>query len=105
TVPTLHPNHPERIPLTPETLNLVRQGMRLAVTEGTLDGDLNIFGQVGVPVLDVPEDLHVAGKTGTAEFCDEFVWPRNWCIPGAFPTHSWTALYAPYEDPEVSVIV
>ena len=79
--------------------------MRKAVVDGTLSGDLNIYGQIGVPVLDVPADLHVAGKTGTAEYCDAFAWPRGWCIPGQFPTHAWTALYAPYEDPEVSVIV
>jgi cell division protein FtsI/penicillin-binding protein 2 len=79
--------------------------MRGAVTGGTLGGTLDIFGQVGVPMVDVPEDLHVAGKTGTAEFCDSFAYPRGWCIPRKFPTHSWTALYGPYEDPEVSVIV
>lgn len=97
--------HPERLPVGDETLDLVRQGMRMAVVDGTLSGDLNIFGEIGVPILDVSEDLHVAGKTGTAEYCDAFAWPRGWCIPGQFPTHSWTALYAPYEDPEVSVIV
>jgi len=103
TAPTLL--NPQQLPIAPETFDLVRQGMRLAVTEGTLSGDLNVFGEVGVPILDLPEDLHVAGKTGTAEYCDAFAFPRGWCIPGAFPTHSWTALYAPYEDPEVSVIV
>jgi penicillin-binding protein 2 len=97
--------NPERLPISDETLSLVRQGMRQAVVDGTLAGDLNIYGEVGVPILDLPEDLHVAGKTGTAEYCDEFAFPRGWCIPGQFPTHSWTTLYAPYEDPEVSVIV
>jgi len=96
---------PERIPLSDRTLDYVRTGLRMAVTEGTLEGDLNIFGEVGVPVIDVPEDLHVAGKTGTGEYCDAIAYPQNLCIPGAFPTHSWTALYAPYENPEVSVLV
>jgi penicillin-binding protein 2 len=105
TVPVLIPGHEARLPISDETLALVREGMRLAVTEGTLAGNLDVYGQVGVPTIDVPEDLHVAGKTGTAEFCDKFAWPRGWCIPEAFPTHSWTTLYAPYEDPEVSVIV
>ncbi len=97
--------NPERLPASPETLDLVRQGMRLAVTEGTLSGNRQVFGEPQLPIVDVPPDLHVAGKTGTAEYCDAFAWPRGWCIPGAFPTHSWTALYGPYEDPEVSVIV
>ncbi len=105
TVPSLVPGHPDRVPLSDRTLDYVRRGMRKAVVDGTLSGDLNVFGEVGVPVIDVPADLHVAGKTGTAEYCDSFAFPRGWCIPGAFPTHSWTMLYAPYEDPEVSVIV
>lgn len=105
TVPTLLEGHPDRIPLSETTLNYVRQGLRLAVTEGTLSGNRQVFGEIGIPILDVPEDLHVAGKTGTAEYCDNFAWEQKWCIPGTFPTHSWTALYAPYEDPEVSVIV
>ena len=53
----------------------------------------------------VPSDIHVAGKTGTAEYCDSFAYPKGWCIPGNFPTHAWTLLYAPAEKPEVSVIV
>jgi len=97
--------NPERLPISQRTLDYVRAGMRQVVVDGTLAGDLNIYGQVGVPVLDVPADLQVAGKTGTAEFCDDFAYPRGWCIPGEFPTHAWTTLYAPYEDPEVSVIV
>jgi penicillin-binding protein 2 len=97
--------NPERLPISDETLQLVRAGMRLAVTEGTLAGNRRVFGEPNTPIVDVPADLHVAGKTGTAEYCDEFAWPRGWCIPGQFPTHSWTALYGPYEDPEVSVIV
>lgn len=105
TVPTLMPEHPDRMPLSQATLDYVRQGLRLAVTEGTLSGDRQVFGEIGIPILDLPEDLHVAGKTGTAEYCDNYAYAQKWCIPGEFPTHSWTALYAPYEDPEVSVIV
>jgi penicillin-binding protein 2 len=105
TVPMLLEGHPDRIPLSDSTLSYVRQGMRLAVTDGTLSGNLNVYGEIGVPILNLPEDLHAAGKTGTAEYCDSFAFERKWCIPGAFPTHSWTVLYAPYEDPEVSVLV
>jgi penicillin-binding protein 2 len=97
--------NPERLPIAQSSLDMVHAGMRQAAVDGTLAGDLNIYGQVGVPILDLPADLHVAGKTGTAEYCDAFAYPRGWCIPGLFPTHAWTALYAPYEKPEVSVIV
>ncbi len=95
---------PERLPLSQRTLDYDHAGMRKAVVDGTLSGNLNIYGQLG-PVIDVPADIHVAGKTGTAEFCDSFVYPKGWCIYGLFPTHAWTLLYAPYEKPEVSVIV
>jgi penicillin-binding protein 2 len=92
------------VPIAPENLNLIRTGLRLAVTEGTLEGDINLFGEVGIPVVDVP-DVEVAGKTGTAEYCDENAWAKNLCVPGQWPAHAWTMLYAPYENPEVSVIV
>ena len=57
-----------------------------------------------MPIVDVP-GVNVAGKTGTAEYCDQIAWEKNLCIYGAWPGHAWTMLYAPYENPEVSVIV
>jgi penicillin-binding protein 2 len=95
--------NPQRL-LSQRTLDYTHAGMRKAIVDGTLSGNLNIYGQLG-PVIDVPADIQVAGKTGTAEYCDSFAYPRGWCIPGAFPTHAWTLLYAPAEKPEVSVMV
>ncbi|MGH2522456.1 MAG: penicillin-binding transpeptidase domain-containing protein, partial [Anaerolineales bacterium] len=92
------------LPISPENLNLLRTGMRTAVTEGTLEGNIDVYGEVGIPIIDVPEGVTVAGKTGTAEYCDEIAYPKGLCVPGQWPTHSWTALYAPYENPEISVI-
>jgi penicillin-binding protein 2 len=60
--------------------------------EGTL---ANIFQGV---------DIAVAGKTGTAEYCDEFANAKNLCVPGNWPSHAWTVAYAPYENPEIAVI-
>ena len=48
--------------------------------------------------------IAVAGKTGTAEYCDDVAREANRCNFGAWPTHSWTLSYAPYEDPEIIVI-
>jgi penicillin-binding protein 2 len=46
----------------------------------------------------------VAGKTGTAEFCDNIAAALDRCIPGQWPAHAWFMGYAPYGNPEISVI-
>ncbi len=66
--------------LSSDNLNIIRQGLRLAVTKGTAPSLQN------VPVA-------VAGKTGTAQF-------RNDKAP-----HSWFAGFAPYDDPQLALIV
>ncbi|MBI5352579.1 MAG: penicillin-binding protein 2 [Chloroflexi bacterium] len=78
----------------PATVAAVRGGTRLAVTDprGTLH---RIFD--GFPIA-------VAGKTGTAEYCDDVARAAKRCDYGSWPTHSWTLAYAPYEDPEIIVI-
>jgi penicillin-binding protein 2 len=74
------------------TLALIRQGMRLVITEGTgkAEGAL--------------EYVNVAGKTGTAEYCDDIAAPQGLCVPGDWPAHAWFVGYAPYEAPEIIVI-
>jgi len=82
----------------PETIDAVRTGTRLAVTENPL-GTLNrVFNEL------YPLDVAVAGKTGTAEYCDDVASKANRCQFGAWPTHAWTLAYAPYDDPEIIVI-
>ncbi len=82
----------EKKTVAPEVFDNVQQGMRMAVTDGTLK---NEFRNVTIAV---------AGKTGTAEYCDKFALEKNRCIPGQWPTHAWTVAYAPYDDPEIAVI-
>lgn len=94
-----------RVEISDTTLDYVRRGLRQTVTEGTLSGTFSLYGEIERPILDVPAELLVAGKTGTAEYCDALAYPQGLCIPGAFPTHSWTMVYAPFDNPEVSVIV
>jgi penicillin-binding protein 2 len=74
-----------------ENLDIVRQGMRFAVTVGTAQG----------ANLPFPE---VAGKTGTAEYCDNIARPLGLCVPGNWPSHAWFTAYAPYENPEILII-
>ncbi len=76
----------------PWVFDEIRTGMRLAVTEGTLK---SIFQNVSIAA---------AGKTGTAEYCDEFAKAKNLCEPGNWPSHAWTVAFAPYESPEIAVI-
>jgi penicillin-binding protein 2 len=45
-----------------------------------------------------------AGKTGTAEYCDNVAQEKGICERGAWPSHAWYAGYAPYEDPEIVVV-
>jgi len=76
----------------PWVVDTVQQGMRRAVTHGTLEEE---FVNVNIPA---------AGKTGTAEYCDQYAQAKNLCIPGNWPTHAWTVAYAPYDDPEIAVV-
>lgn len=82
----------EKKAVEPWVFDKVQEGMRLAVTEGTLQKE---FQNVTIAV---------AGKTGTAEYCDKFALQKNRCIPGQWPTHAWTVAYAPYDDPEIAVV-
>jgi penicillin-binding protein 2 len=81
--------------IRPESIAAVRAGTRLAVTDP-------LFGTLYDVFNDFP--IAVAGKTGTAEYCDDVARAANRCNFGAWPTHSWTLAYAPFEDPEIIVV-
>ena len=51
------------------------------------------------------ETVPSAGKTGTAEYCDNIAQEKNICVPGSWPAHAWYVGYAPYDDPEIAVVV
>jgi penicillin-binding protein 2 len=85
-----------QLPISPENLDLVRQGMRGAVeSPGGTAWALKVPG------------VEVAGKTGSAEFViDE----NKDGLPdrksdGTLPTHAWFAAFAPYENPEIALAV
>lgn len=79
--------------VSPENIELVRRGMHGAVTNGTAYR------------LHLPE-VDVAGKTGTAEYTelDENgnIIMDEW---GYLPTHAYFTAFAPYDDPEIVLIV
>lgn len=82
----------QMITVEPWVIDLAKQGMRRVVTQGTA-ADYIVS-------LEIPS----AGKTGTAEYCDNVAQAKNLCQPGSWPTHAWYVGYAPYDDPEIAVI-
>lgn len=79
-----------------QTLSVIHQGMREAVT---------IEGATAIPAQrDYVPYVPIAAKTGTAEFCDNIAAAVEQCIPGSWPAHAWFMAYAPYGNPEISVI-
>jgi penicillin-binding protein 2 len=69
----------------PNNLGIVREGMRQSVADGAAF------------TAQVP-NVTVAGKTGTAEFGKEI-------SPGHYQEHGWFTGFAPFEDPQVAVVV
>jgi penicillin-binding protein 2 len=79
--------------VSPENIELVRRGMRATVTGGTAYR------------LNLPQ-VEVAGKTGTAEYTEldengNLITDES----GYLPTHAWFTAFAPYDDPEIALIV
>jgi penicillin-binding protein 2 len=74
----------------------VAAGMRLAASDpaGTLNHD---FSFLNYPIA-------IAGKTGTAEYCDDVANAKGVCNPGNWPAHAWTVAYAPYDNPEIAIL-
>jgi len=89
TTQPFEPDLMRTVPVSREHLSLVQQGMAGAVDYGTAARR----GQI--------EGLYIAGKTGTAQFCDDIM-----CGVGfEQPEHAWYTAFAPVEEPEISVIV
>lgn len=80
-----------KVPVDPPYLAVIREGMRRSVTEGS-----------NVAARDECSGLSIAGKTGTAEFG-----PLIAKEDGGFArqSHSWFVGFAPYENPQVIVVV
>ncbi|MCC6626142.1 MAG: penicillin-binding protein 2 [Chloroflexi bacterium] len=77
-----------RIPIERTHLDQVREGMRLAVSQGTAAGRVTVPGVV------------VAGKTGTAETETADEQGR-----AAQKPHAWFTAFAPYENPKIALAV
>ncbi|MDY7041188.1 MAG: penicillin-binding protein 2 [Chloroflexota bacterium] len=84
------PDAIRQIPISEENLDIVRQGMEGAVQWGTAQW-ANLW------------EVSVAGKTGTAEYCDKY--PDCLDDKGRIDTlHAWFTAYAPADDPEIAIV-
>lgn len=89
-----------QLPIDPEDMQAVEQGLWSVVN-----------GARGTAPNSRVEGVEVAGKTGTAEYCDVIQKEDN---PEEYdcrrdekdnlPTHAWYAAYAPFEKPEIVVV-
>jgi penicillin-binding protein 2 len=86
---------------THETIQWIQQGMREVVISGTSSEAAMI--SLDSDALPLPY-VNEAGKTGTAEYCDDIAFALDLCEPGNWPSHGWYVGYAPYENPEIIVI-
>lgn len=82
----------EKKTVAPWTIQLLKQGMQMVVSIGTAQAQFE-----GDTILS-------AGKTGTAEYCDNIAQAKNLCKEGLWPAHAWYVGYAPYDDPEIAVV-
>lgn len=89
-----------QLPVAPEDMETVQQGLWSVVN-----------GARGTAPASRIEGIEVAGKTGTAEYCDVIPKEDN---PEEYdcrrdekdnlPTHAWYVGYAPFENPEIAVV-
>jgi penicillin-binding protein 2 len=101
------PEFTRELPLDEGVIELVQQGMWSVV---------NAPNGTGYAVKPENPEIVVAGKTGTAEYCDpvpseedpEVLDCRYVDNPNGddyLPTHAWMVAYAPFEAPEIAVVV
>ncbi|HLF01219.1 MAG TPA: penicillin-binding protein 2 [Anaerolineales bacterium] len=91
------------VAVSQENLDLVRRGMEEVYVTGTA-----YIAELEPIELEIsPEQVRLiqaAGKSGTAEYCDNIAQRKQICKFGAWPRHAWFLGYAPAEDPEIAVV-
>ena len=85
TVATFGPEVRRQVPVSPDYLAVMREAMRQSVDYGVASS-AKVSG------------LSIAGKTGTAEFGEQHA-------DGKYDTHGWFVGFAPFENPQIAVVV
>lgn len=93
-VTTFAPQAIRKIPVDLANIKIVQQGVEAVVNwpDGTA-----IKAQV--------PGVKVAGKTGTAEYCDDLAQKTGECYRGHVPSHAWFTAYAPADNPSIALVV
>jgi penicillin-binding protein 2 len=86
-VKTYEPFAEQRVPVPDPDLDLIRRGML-----GAIESDYGTAHNVYIP------GFHYAGKTGTAENVPTIDNPSG-------RNHAWFVCYAPYDHPQIAVVV
>jgi penicillin-binding protein 2 len=81
----------KKLPISQETLNLIKEGMKEACSPGGTGWPLfNFTANIGGK----PQPIQTACKTGTAESHGEKTLP-----------HAWISVYAPFDNPQIAVTI
>jgi penicillin-binding protein 2 len=82
-----------QVPVSPQNLAVVREGMKAAVSDpvkGTASNHITL------------KSIQWAGKTGTAEYGDPIGMKDGKEVRRA---HAWFTAFAPYDKPEIAIVV
>jgi penicillin-binding protein 2 len=84
-----------QVPVSPQNLAIVRQGMLQVVAD-------KVKGTAHRMTIDKVSGIKVAGKTGTAEYGEELTDAKGHKYRRS---HAWFTAFAPYDKPEIAVVV
>jgi len=85
TIASFGPEVRRQVPVNPDYLAVMREAMRQSVDSGVASS-AKVAG------------LSIGGKSGTAEFGEQHA-------DGTYDTHGWFVGFAPFEDPQIAVVV